>query len=436
MKKLLTILFVLLCLAVAALAALIYISDGELDLLDTASRFLSSFQEQESSAPSAVEPSRAESSRPRPPEESEAPAQDIPIPGAVFGELDRKHFYNTLDTETRKLYAVIYQALLERAPSVDLGKAAEELVTGTFYLLMADSPELFWVEHAISYQITTLAGIQTNLNLQFSYNMTGEAEIARAQQLVNQYAADCLSGIPAGASQFEQVLHVYEYIIVNTEYILNSENDQNMMSVVQGRRSVCTGYAKTTQYLLGLLGIPGAMIDGVATGQESHAWNLVCVDGSYYYLDTTWGDPVSADPVQQKSGWDNLSYDYFLLTAEEIGRTHTADSRYDLPPCTSKTHNYYTWTGRLLEAHDLERLREIAAEDFADGKLQCTVRFTSASAFQEAYSALIDGGELFEILYSLGGTPGAGTEATFSTNEDLLIFTFDFPESIRAGGEP
>ncbi len=55
------------------------------------------------------------------------------------------------------------------------------------------------------------------------------------------------------------------------------------------KKTVCQGYANATQYLLTLLGIPAVVVTGTAEG-DTHAWNLVQLDGAYYFMDTTWGN--------------------------------------------------------------------------------------------------------------------------------------------------
>ena len=64
------------------------------------------------------------------------------------------------------------------------------------------------------------------------------------------------------------------------------------------RQSVCAGYSKATQYLLEQLGVFCTYVTGKTTEGGNHAWNLVKCNGDYYYVDTTWGDPV----FQQEEG--------------------------------------------------------------------------------------------------------------------------------------
>lgn len=57
---------------------------------------------------------------------------------------------------------------------------------------------------------------------------------------------------------------------------------------------VCEGYAKAFSLLCNLAGVPTFMVTGDATNSsgntEAHAWNLVQLNGSWYYMDATWND--------------------------------------------------------------------------------------------------------------------------------------------------
>ncbi len=101
--------------------------------------------------------------------------------------------------------------------------------------------------------------------------------------------------------------------------------------------AVCEGYSKAFQLLLNLADVNNVYVTGVgstSSGAEGHAWNLVQIEGNYYYFDLTWDD-------QPTNGRGKI-YDYFCKTAEDFGSTHlanvslstsgvTADKLYDLP---------------------------------------------------------------------------------------------------------
>lgn len=84
--------------------------------------------------------------------------------------------------------------------------------------------------------------------------------------------------------------------------------------------TVCQGYSLLTYRMLTEAGITNRIIEGHAGGQL-HAWNLLLLDGVWYHMDTTWDDPTPDQPGK-------VSYNYYLLTDEEMGQDHTWEEQY------------------------------------------------------------------------------------------------------------
>ena len=171
-----------------------------------------------------------------------------------------------------------------------------------------DYPELFWFSGTGQIETTLLAGKPLEAAYTPVYTMD-QAQRQATQAQIDQWAADCFATIPQGASDYDKALGVFTYIIQHADYQVVDNN--SIVNIMVGGAGLCGCYAKTTQYLLGLLGVDTAYITGQAQG-ESHAWNLAWLDGTPCWIDTTWGDSGPAP-----------NYDYFAMTAEESWQHHS-----------------------------------------------------------------------------------------------------------------
>lgn len=111
----------------------------------------------------------------------------------------------------------------------------------------------------------------------------------------------------------EKIKAVHDWIILNTKYD-TSLNYRTHYDVLYRGTAVCSGYALLFHRMVNELKIPTRLITGNA-GQE-HIWNMVYVDNQWYHVDTTFDDPI---PNEQ----GRLVHDYYMLTDEEIQKTHT-----------------------------------------------------------------------------------------------------------------
>ena len=117
-------------------------------------------------------------------------------------------------------------------------------------------------------------------------------------------------------SDYAKVKAIYNYICDNVSYDY-SNSDGYIRYTAYGAlvngACVCQGYA-TLFYRLALeYGIDTRVITGTADG-KSHAWNIVKLDGKYYYVDATWDS-------------ERFTQAYFLKGTNNWAK-HTASSKY------------------------------------------------------------------------------------------------------------
>lgn len=289
-----------------------------------------------------------------------------------------------------------------------------------FQCVLNDHPELFYVE-GYSYVKYTRGSKITSIVFSGSYTMDFDTAVERKAEI--EAAADAiLAQVNEDASDYDKVKFVYETLIRETEYRLNSPDNQNIYSVFINHTSVCQGYAKATQYLLNRLGIDCSLVLGTVDTGDVHAWNLVKLDGSYYYVDTTWGDASyqinGGEAETEGYRLPEINYDYLCVTTAELLRTHTLSGQLPMPVCDSTENNYYVREGALFMEYDREQMQELFRRAREQGRKDVTVKCTDTACYREIISALIDGQEIFGYLSESGGS------VAYAQNDNQLSLTF------------
>jgi len=121
----------------------------------------------------------------------------------------------------------------------------------------------------------------------------------------------------------EKIIAAHDWIVENVDYVSTSYCYE-AYGAICNKEAVCLGYAKAFDAFMKILDIPCVM---VSSESMNHAWNMVQLDGEWYWIDTTWDDPVG-------TGFHE-GYTYFLLKG-----VRAADQRgtflSTLPECTGE----------------------------------------------------------------------------------------------------
>ena len=347
-------------------------------------------------------------------------------------------YYGKLSENLLTIYDQMLEAIRNFNSSVVVEGTSDQVRTVSRAILY-DHPELFW------YKTISMSGNTVNLK----YGTTqGEAE--ELQRKIDETVKGYLEGIDASMSAYDVALRLHAKVISSVDYdSIALEQDKNggpddneidylrtICGVFINGTAVCEGYARALQYLLQMCGIEcGEAVGKINKGSiesigEAHAWNIVKIDGDYYYIDTTWDD--SSNTVQMVKSTD-LGFDYFCVTTEEMKRTR--DFSYcpvEMPECKAVRANYFTHNDLILSSYDLDRIKEFAK---AAAKNECSsvaFKCSSEHVFESAMNKLFTSDcDVYEVVECAAKVNRSIVKNTYSYRYDRNIWTItvDFKHS-------
>lgn len=147
----------------------------------------------------------------------------------------------------------------------------------------------------------------------------------------DQVKSICNSIITSGMSDFQKVMAIHDWLTANISYDYTYSH-YYVEETLRDRTGVCQGYALCFLEMATYVGLEATFVGGTAnngtgSGYQSHAWNQVKINGTWYNVDVTWDDPT---------GSDTPGYTYFLVSDSTLNKNHTPDTSkktcsYDYP---------------------------------------------------------------------------------------------------------
>lgn len=339
----------------------------------------------------------------------------------------QEYYFKLLDEEEQRGYREMLNGIRERKEEFYLSISDDEKVDRAYHALLKDHPELYWVHNREQvYKTTFSRGDYCLFSPGYTYTQEEMAEIDSALEQAYQ---EVLSMLPENADDYEKARVVYTYLIDSVEYEI-SQDDQSIAGAFWKHSAVCAGYAGGAQYLLERLGVICIYVEGsVKDSTEGHAWNIVQLDGQYYYLDATNGDQpefLEGDAVTMVEHKTTI-YDYLCPFPDEYELNYTPSDEFDLPEVNAVDKNFYVLNQGCFSSYNWQEIYDYCCMRLNNGAAVVRFKFSTQEAFDAAYNEWIVNGSIqllaqyYMQLYGL-----SQVEYHYGILEDLKTMYFMF----------
>lgn len=338
---------------------------------------------------SEQENAETESVEPTPTKEPGIYPDDFVFQGEKYQE---RYYYKQLTEEEQKMYAFLYEEVDKYSDKIVFGKPVDSIVFHkSYYAILQDCPEFFWLDTNL--QVTSLEETNEITQVNVVFDKISLEEVKQQRSAVDQVANEWLTQVDPAATAYEKVKKVYEIIINQTEYLEESPYNQDVRSIFLNHQSVCTGYARSMQYLLNKLGVSCTIVNGVMGEGVPHCWNLVNIDGIDYWTDVTQGDAAWSDGI--------VCYGYLCFDDTVLNKNYVLEKNivlstmpdqetefFTFPACTSLEHNYFRLEGRRYDVYDPVAIGDSILQGVDEGRSVFAFQFASDEVFQSAVAGL------------------------------------------------
>ena len=322
-------------------------------------------------------------------------------------ESQYRYHYSKCNEDEKVVYRHLYYAFVNHDEEIETKSIDKSQISQVYNRILDDHPEIYYIQKiAYSQKRTTLL-----FKIQYRYN---KEEVENYNQKLSQETSKIIQKARQEKDKILQIKLIYDYLIDTVSY-QNHTNDQNIISALLDHQSVCSGYARSYQYLLKQIGIESAYMSGEALQGESnsHAWLMIYLYNDYYYSDVTWGD--------HSGNMEHACYAYFLMNSDDMLRSYQPDSYYEK---TIKNQiNYYQNIGCYMTKYDYDLVGQ-AVKKAKHNKVH-VIEIKCAN--DQVYQTLKDKAENTYLIYNvLTEYHCYDKKSLYSYNEQQRIIEFSY----------
>lgn len=264
-------------------------------------------------------------------------SEDIMTPAAEINkDPDMYYCYTQLTDAQKRIYEAICRNIVvfddggSPLPRIYINTPFESEkadITAASDAVNRDMPSFFHHKYTTSYY-SYKDWLMTNISIPYS-------QYLMKYDMARKGADEILNRMPEGMSEYERAKWIWDEFLKSVSYGMLSGSEGDLYGAFVYHKIVCEGYARGYQYLCQRAGLQVLYVDGTYYDESgagiSHAWNIVRIDGKYYYADPTNDDGMSA-------GSDVVRYDHFLKSASAFGANYVNNKKYEYPEISTEDY--------------------------------------------------------------------------------------------------
>lgn len=290
---------------------------------------------------------------------------------------DQYYYNNILNEEEKIIYKQFFKAIKEINRKFNYSCSSDSM-RRVIDAVACDHPEM----------INYLMCYYNNDTVTISYLCNTEELLEKRVKKIQKEIYKISKRLDKNLTDYEKEKYIYEILAEKSDYGSHLDNsDQSAYSAfVDGKTTVCSGYAKAAQILFQTFGINSNIIRN-----SNHLWNLIEIDGEYYYFDA-----VNSSDEHLEEG---VSY---LGLNQNINTSNYSSEYLDFFPKAQGTkYNYYDYEGKTItyDRNNLQNLQELINKD---NSKRIEVKVKNYNDFKEDILYLTEKLNVKRISYYVG----------------------------------
>lgn len=357
------------------------------------------------------------------------PAAVVKMQQEEYPDEDEGHFeyyYQLLTAEEKRAYRQMLAGFRAWEEEFFLTISDDDGIDRVYHAVLNDHPELFWVRNRKPVY-KTLYGGESYSAFTPAYSYKEEAE--EIEEAMEEAYRDLSSNLWEGASDYDKAFEAYVWLIDHTEY-RESEDDQSAAGVFWRGEAVCAGYAAAYMYLMERLGVYCIYVEGDSyNSEEGHAWNVIRLDGDYYYVDATNGDQPEflVGDAASLEEHKTILMDYLCPFPWEYESIYTPMDMFPIPACENTDMNFYVRNNGCMDSYDEEELDDYFHMRIDNGAAVIRFKYSNREAYEQALEYWGDSAGLEDaIQYYMYANGLAQVKYHYGMLENLLTIYYIF----------